>query len=61
MYIKVQNELAAAFNELRDVLSRQHYGIKFSDLKSEAQKEAIQKAVPMQISEAEPRDVGGRR
>jgi biopolymer transport protein ExbD len=61
MYIKVQNELTAAVNELRDALSRQHYGIKFSDLKSDAQKESIQKAIGLPISEAEPRDIGGRK
>ena len=62
MYIKVQNELTAAFNELRDELSRERFGIRFKDLRDEDRREAIQKAVPIAISEAEPKDImGGRR
>ncbi len=59
MYIKVQNELAAAVNEMRDELSMKKFGVKFADLKDEAQSKAIQKAIPVAISEAEPKDVGG--
>lgn len=59
MYIKVQNELAAAVNELRDELSMQKFGIKFADLIDEGRIEAIQKAIPVAISEAEPENVGG--
>ncbi len=59
MYIKVQNELTAAVNELRNKLSKEKFGKKFEDLKSEAKREAIQKAIPISISEAEPKDVGG--
>lgn len=58
MYIQVQNELAAAVNELRDELSMKHFGVKFSDLVNEERIEAIQKAVPVAISEAEPENVG---
>jgi biopolymer transport protein ExbD len=58
MYIKVQNELAAAVNELRDELSKQKFGKKFTELSAD-DAEAIQKAVPVSISEAEPEDVGG--
>jgi biopolymer transport protein ExbD len=61
MYIKVQNELTAAVNELRDVLSKDRFGVKFSDLKNETLKEAIQKAIPVPISEAEPVDFGGKK
>lgn len=53
MYIKVQNELTAAFHELRDELSKEHFGLKFDDLRPN-QKEAIQAAIPVSISEAEP-------
>lgn len=60
MYIKVQNELAAAISEIRDELSMQHFGVKFTQLKDEEQLEAIRTAVPMRISEAEPKDVGGK-
>lgn len=60
MYIAVQNELTAAFNELRDELSRQRFGKKFSELTDNQSIEAIQKAVPVSISEAEPEDIGGK-
>lgn len=59
MYIQVQNELAAAVRELRDELSMQHFGRKFDDLKNEDQVDAIKKALPIPISEAEPKDIGG--
>jgi biopolymer transport protein ExbD len=59
MYIQVQNELAAAVNELRDELSMKHFGVKFSDLVNQERIEAIQKAIPVAISEAEPENVGG--
>ncbi len=58
-YINVQNELAAAISELRDELSKQRYGVKFNDLTSE-KSDAISKAVPVAISEAEPENIGGK-
>lgn len=60
MYIQVQNELKAAYNELRDDASSNKFGKKFKDLNNEQQKE-IQKMYPMKISEAEPKDVGGSK
>lgn len=57
-YIQVQNELAAAISELRDQLSRQKYGERFVDLNA-SRSEAISKAVPVAISEAEPENIGG--
>ncbi|MBK9291622.1 MAG: biopolymer transporter ExbD [Bacteroidetes bacterium] len=59
MYIKVQNELARAFNELRDELSRRRFGVGYSALTDEDQIKAINEAVPMRISEAEPENIGG--
>lgn len=59
LYIMVQNELTRAFNEVRDELSIAKFGGKFLDL-NEEQRSAIQKAVPLKISEAEPRNVGGK-
>lgn len=59
MYIQVQNELAAAVNELRDELARQRFGKKFSELGADDMT-AVQKAIPVSISEAEPEDVGGK-
>ncbi len=61
MYISVQNELAAAVNELRDEMTRKHFGRKFNELTDEDLIQAIRQAVPMAISEAEPKDIGGRR
>lgn len=58
-YIQVQNELAAAISELRDQLARQRYGERFVDLNA-AKSEAISKAVPVSISEAEPENIGGK-
>lgn len=59
MYIKVQNELTAAINELRDDLSVEKFGVKFADLNNQDYVKAIKKAIPIAISEAEPKDVGG--
>ena len=61
MYIKVQNELTAAVNELRNELSKQKFGKSFSDLTDQDVIAAIQKAIPMSISEAEPEDIGGKK
>lgn len=55
-YLKVQNELVAAYNELRDEFSKSHFrGKKFGDLDEEQQK-LVQKVLPMKISEAEPKN-----
>lgn len=60
MYIRVQNELTKAFQELRDELSMEKFGMKFDNLVDERKIEAIQAAIPIAISEAEPEDVGGK-
>ncbi|PIE84178.1 MAG: biopolymer transporter ExbD [Bacteroidia bacterium] len=52
-YLEVQNELIAAYNELRDALAKRRFGQAFEQLDGE-QKKAIQKAIPQRISEAEP-------
>ena len=52
-YIKVQNELAAAYNELRNEASLNKFGKGYSKLNKEQQKE-IKKMYPQKISEAEP-------
>ncbi len=59
-YINVQNELAAAYNELRDVVSRRKFGKIFMDLDKE-QQEAVQAIYPQKISEAEPKNYGGQK
>ena len=53
-YIEVQNELTRAFNEVRDELSMTKFGKAFKDLNEDEYK-VITKAIPMKISEAEPR------
>jgi biopolymer transport protein ExbD len=58
MYIKVQNELTAAINELRDELSMNKFGRKFAELTDPDVISAIQKAIPISVSEAEPVDIG---
>lgn len=58
MYIKVQNELAAAYNELRDELAVGEFGRKFDEL-TEEQQNGIRKIYPQIISEAEPKNIGG--
>lgn len=60
MYIAVQNELTAAIDELRDELSMEKFGRKYGELINEDQINAIQKAIPIAISEAEPEDIGGQ-
>ena len=60
MYIQVQNELAAAINELKDEMSTDRFGKKYADL-SEPQREAIDKAIPVAISEAEPTKIGEQK
>ena len=57
-YIDVQNELIAAYNELRNELSLQKFGKLFDDL-GEEERKAIQDAYPQKISEAEPKNYGG--
>lgn len=57
MYIAVQNELAAAYHELRDELAREKFGVNFDELikKGENRKiVAIEYVYPLRISEAEP-------
>ena len=58
-YIDVQNELAAAYNELRVDVSKEKFGKAFMDLDEEQQK-AVQQIYPQKISEAEPKNYGGK-
>jgi biopolymer transport protein ExbD len=68
MYIRVQDVLTQAFNELRNDLAREKFGVSYKDLMTKAAKgatddikeeakrkaRAVEKAIPMAISEAEP-------
>ena len=56
-YISVQNELVAAINELRDEWAMANYGSKYANLAEENQN-VVRKAIPQNISEAEPKNVG---
>ena len=58
MYLKVQNEVVAAYNEVRNELSLKKFGKKYDDL-NEEQAKAISEIYPQRISEAEPKNIGG--
>lgn len=64
MYLKVQNELVAAYNELRNELAMQKFGVPFESLdpadpEDDKKIEAIKDVYPLRISEAEPKNIGG--
>ena len=54
-YLQVQNELQAAYNELRDELAKIKFHKSYADC-SDAEKDAIKKVYPQRISEAEPKN-----
>lgn len=54
-YLEVQNELQAAYNELRDELAKKKFGKSYEDCEEEEQ-DAIKKVYPQKISEAEPKN-----
>jgi biopolymer transport protein ExbD len=56
-YIQVQNELVAAYNEVREDAAFDEYGKSFEDL-SEKEQDAIKKMHPQRLSEAEPKNIG---
>ena len=58
MYFQVQNELVAAYNELRNEVSKEKFGRLFESLSPE-EKAAIRQYYPQNISEAEPKKYGG--
>lgn len=60
MYFRVQNELAAAINELRDELAREKFHMGYADINDE-QRAAIDTAIPVSISEAEPTKIGEKK
>ena len=59
-YLRVQNELVKAFNEIRDDFAVKNYGKKYNALDEEKQK-IVRDAIPQSISEAEPKDISKRR
>ena len=71
LYIQVQNELEAAYNELRDGLAMQKFGVSYKMLEELAKSDdpsisepakqkvkAVRKVYPQRISEAEPKETG---
>ncbi len=54
IYVKVQNELTRAFNEVRDEVALRYFQKPYDKLEKEEQ-DAVRKAVPLSISEAEPK------
>ena len=59
-YMNVQNELVAAYNELRDELANEKWGKNYADL-ADDQKKAIREIYPQKISEAEPKKYGEKK
>jgi biopolymer transport protein ExbD len=59
-YIQVQNEIVRAINEIRDEFATQRYGKKYAQL-DEAHQKIVKEAIPQNISEAEPKDVKGKK
>ena len=59
-YIDVQNELAAAYNDLRNTASRKQFN---KDLKAlnDDERDAVVKLYPQRISEAEPKQYGAKK
>ena len=55
-YMAVQNELVKAVNELRDEFAVTNYGKVYAKCNEEEQV-VVRKAIPQNISEAEPKDV----
>ena len=58
-YLEVQNELVAAYNELREECAQKYFHVSYNELDEEWQKK-IQKIYPQKISEAEPKNYGGK-
>lgn len=69
MYIKVQNELIAAYREIRNERALKEFGKTYDELAATAessetianQAEAIKSIYPQRISEAEPKAIGGAK
>jgi len=59
-YIQVQNEIVAAYNELRDEFSLANFKKHYDELDEDRQK-VVRAVYPQKISEAEPRTYGGTK
>ncbi len=58
-YLRVQNELLAAKNELRNEISSQKFNKKYEDL-DEDEQAAVKQYYTSVLSEAEPKNIGGK-
>lgn len=59
MYIKVYNELDAAYAEVRNEYALARFGVEYSKLRTEAQIDEVKDKYPKKLSEAEPVNIGG--
>ena len=62
MYVKVQNELVAAYEDLREIYAENEYGRSYRSMDPEEDEEIIKEvknAYQQKISEAEPLNIGG--
>lgn len=60
VYFQVQHELVAAYNDLREAVSKKQFGKSYSAL-TEDQQKAVRDYYPQKISEAEPKNYGGKK
>lgn len=66
LYIKVQNELVGAYNDVRNEFAMRKFGKSYKELEEQAktsegaeqQLDAVKDVYPQRISEAEPKDIG---
>lgn len=65
LYIAIQDQLAAAYTEVRNEVAMNKFGKKYDDLKDSKsavdneKAKAIRALIPQRISEAEPKEIGG--
>ena len=59
-YTKAMERITSAYNELREELSSEVFGKPLTEL-TDAEMKVIYQAVPMNVSEAEPKDVPARK
>ena len=60
VYFQIQNELMAAYNELRDEFAMEKFGRHYAHFDEESDEAlAVRGVYPMKISEAEPKKYGG--
>lgn len=58
MYLQVQNEIMAAYNELRDDYSMRKFRVPYKELNDKEKRTEVKKAYPLRVSEAEPAKIG---